>query len=218
MSALGEVKNALASLLGLIQKWGTESMAARAVSQLKLIDNVTRNAYRQLGRAVKPVSDAMLQLARRLDIDADMAHRAHLDSINEHAFHKLKNETEEIAAFEKGMPSWVDKTKNMAYKGLQEPPKSRPGWPRTASFDTFHTMQPKTLPPGAVLYRIVDPTSKDNSICWMSKEEFDQRKSKDAWRRRFAVWARWNSNGEFVVQGDDGVGSSGIAAGWRIVE
>jgi hypothetical protein len=33
----------------------------------------------------------------------------------------------------------------------------------------------------------------------MSKEEFDKLKSKDDWRRRFAVWANWNSNGEFVT-------------------
>lgn len=33
----------------------------------------------------------------------------------------------------------------------------------------------------------------------MTKAEFDKLKSKDDWRRRFAVWANWNSNGEFVT-------------------
>jgi hypothetical protein len=33
----------------------------------------------------------------------------------------------------------------------------------------------------------------------MTKAEFDKLKSKDDWRRRFAVWAHWNSNGEFVT-------------------
>jgi hypothetical protein len=32
-----------------------------------------------------------------------------------------------------------------------------------------------------------------------NKAEFDKLKSKDDWRRRFAVWANWNSNGEFVT-------------------
>jgi hypothetical protein len=56
-----------------------------------------------------------------------------------------------------------------------------------------------TIPPGTKLYRIVDPTSKDNSICWMTEAEFKTLKSKDDWRRRFAVWAHWNSNGEYVT-------------------
>jgi hypothetical protein len=60
-------------------------------------------------------------------------------------------------------------------------------------------MNPTTIPPGTTLYRIVDPTSKDNSICWMTETEFRKLKSKDDWRRRFAVWANWNSNGEFVT-------------------
>ncbi|MCZ4307151.1 hypothetical protein O4G98_20645 [Zoogloeaceae bacterium G21618-S1] len=46
---------------------------------------------------------------------------------------------------------------------------------------------------------MIDPSSADNSICWMRKEEFDQLRSKDDWRDRFAVWANWNSNGEFVT-------------------
>jgi hypothetical protein len=33
----------------------------------------------------------------------------------------------------------------------------------------------------------------------MRKAEFDKLKSKDDWRRRFAVWANWNRNGEFVT-------------------
>lgn len=52
---------------------------------------------------------------------------------------------------------------------------------------------------GEVLYRVVDPTSADNSICWMRKAEFDALKSKSDWRRKFAVWANWNSNGEYIT-------------------
>jgi hypothetical protein len=60
-------------------------------------------------------------------------------------------------------------------------------------------MQPVIIPPGAKIYRIVDPKSKDNSICWMTESEFRKLKSKDDWRRKFAVWENWNSNGEFVT-------------------
>jgi len=55
------------------------------------------------------------------------------------------------------------------------------------------------LTPGTVIYRIIDPSSGDNSICWMRKEEFDRLKSKSEWRRRFAVWKSWNENGEYVT-------------------
>jgi len=198
MNAFNEVSRAIKSLLGLVQKWGSDSMAAKAAAQMKLIDDIVRNAYRPLGNSVKPLNDYLNQLARRLEIDADMAHRAYLNSVNPHAFHKI-NEMEEVTAFEKALPSWVDKTTKIPNKPRTIPPASKAGWPSTASFDTFHTIQPQTLPPGTVLYRIVDPTSKDNSICWMAKEEFDKLKSKEEWRRRFAVWAHWNSNGEFVT-------------------
>jgi len=33
----------------------------------------------------------------------------------------------------------------------------------------------------------------------MTEEEFMKLKSKDDWRRRFAVWAHWNGNGEFIT-------------------
>ena len=33
----------------------------------------------------------------------------------------------------------------------------------------------------------------------MSEKEFRNLRSKDDWRRKFAVWANWNSNGEFVT-------------------
>jgi hypothetical protein len=33
----------------------------------------------------------------------------------------------------------------------------------------------------------------------MSESEFRSIKNKDDWRRRFAVWAHWNSNGEYIT-------------------
>jgi hypothetical protein len=33
----------------------------------------------------------------------------------------------------------------------------------------------------------------------MTKLEFDKLRSKDDWRRKFAVWSHWNGNGEFVT-------------------
>jgi hypothetical protein len=156
-------------------------------------------ADQKIGQVLQPVQDFLNQLARRLDIESDMAHRAYLDTVNPHAFQKVANEADEAAEFRKVKPSWVDDTGLISYPQLESRPAHKAGWPNTDGYQTFNTMQPRTLPPGTVLYRIVDPTSKDNSICWMTKAEFEQLKSKADWRRRFAVWAHWNSNGEFVT-------------------
>ena len=55
------------------------------------------------------------------------------------------------------------------------------------------------LAPGTKLYRVVDPGSLDDSIYWMTEEEFKKLKSKDGWRRRFAVWVGWNKDGEYLT-------------------
>jgi hypothetical protein len=198
LNAFNEAKHAAESLLNLVKKWGSSALAIKAEQLLDTIAVVHRTADRKLAEAVKPVQDYLIQLARRLDIDADMAHRAYLNTANPHAFKKL-SEAEEAAAFGKAKPGWVDDTGIDAHPGLAKAPPAKPGWPSTGAFDTFHTMHPVTIPPGATLYRIVDPRSKDNSICWMTEAEFKKLKSKDDWRRRFAVWANWNRNGEFVT-------------------
>jgi hypothetical protein len=198
LNAFNEAKNAADSLLNLVKKWGSRALAVKADQLIEMIAAVHRKADRKLAEAVRPVQDYLTQLARRLDIEADMAHRAYLNTANPHAFKKL-SEVEEATAFGKAKPGWVDDTGAMPNQRLEDAPAARLGWPSTRAFDTFHTMHPVTIPPGTILYRIVDPTSKDNSICWMTEAEFMKLKSKDDWRRRFAVWVNWNSNGEFVT-------------------
>jgi hypothetical protein len=198
MSAFNEAKNAAESLLNLVKRWGGTALATRADQLIETIAAVHRKADRKLAEAVKPVQDCLNQLARRLDIEADMAHRAYLDTVNPHAFKKL-TEAEEVAAFGKAKPGWVDTTGVETHSSLISAPPAKLGWPSTRDYQTFHTMNPVTIPPGTKLYRVVDPKSKDNSICWMTETEFRKLKSKDDWRRRFAVWANWNSNGEFVT-------------------
>lgn len=198
-AAFNEAASAAQSLLKLVQRWGGIGISKKAQELLESIDSVKHGADRQLAEALKPVQNYLRFLARRLEIDADMAHRAHLNAVNPHAFKKIGSPDEEIAAFQKEKPDWVDDTGTASYRGLREPSADRVGWPSTKSFDTFHSMKAVTIPAGTKLHRIVDPTSKDNSICWMREEEFKKLKSKSDWRRRFAVWANWNANGEYVT-------------------
>lgn len=199
-SALNEAVDAAQSMLGLVKRWGSAGVAGKAQELIDSVDSVRRGADRHLKNALKPIKDYLLCTARRLEVDADMAHRAYLNNVNPHAFKKLSSPTEEIEAYKKhGKPDWVSDTGVLQYQPLREPPPPRDGWPSTKAYDTFHTMKATTIPPGTKLYRIVDPTSKDNSICWMREEEFKQLKSKAEWRDKFGVWVHWNANGEYVT-------------------
>lgn len=198
-AALNDAINAAQSLLNLVQEWGGAGLAAKAQRLLEMIGGVRKSADHQLAEALKPVQTYLRRLARDLEIEADLAHRAHLNAVNPHAFKKISSPVEEAEVFKTGKPDWVDDTGIKVNRALDAPPPSRPGWPSTRAFDTFHSMEATTIPPGTTLYRIVDPTSKDNSICWMREEEFKKLKSKSDWRRKFAVWAHWNANGEYVT-------------------
>ena len=210
MGAFDHVAGAGKQMLGLVAKWGGDNLASRAVDLIQKIDQVRSGANRHLAEVVDPLRNALVTLARRLEIQADMAHRAYLNAVNPHAFAKV-SEAEEVTALNKVKPAWVDKAARMSYPEVTHPPIVPPGWTSTVAdpkrgrhplndaHKTFNTIQALTIPPGTKLYRIVDPTSFDNSICWMSEAEFKKLKSKDDWRRRFAVWANWNSNGEFIV-------------------
>jgi hypothetical protein len=197
-------------MLNMVKRWGSTDLAMRARELIETVDKVRQGANRHLEAALNPVQDFLKQLARRLEIQTDMAHRAYLNTANPHAFSKV-SEAEEVAAFNKAQPGWVDNTGKLVFPPVSRAPAAKPGWTSTIpdakrgrhpldnAHLTFNTIQPVTFPPGTKLYRIVDPTSADNSICWVSETEFKSLKSKDDWRRRLAVWANWNSNGEFVV-------------------
>lgn len=198
LSAFNEASKAAESLLTLVSKWGGPALSEKSTTVLRAIDLVRRTANQKIGVTVGEVQTFLRTLARRLEVDADMAHRAYLNSVNPHAFNRF-TEAEEAAAFQRAKPNWVDKTKVPRFKRLTEAPAAKPGWPSPQCYETFHSMVARTLPPGTKLYRVVDPRSVDNSICWMTESEFKELRSKDDWRRRFAVWANWNSNGEFVT-------------------
>jgi hypothetical protein len=209
LMALNDACEATSSLLKLVEKFGSAGLASKANAALESVESVRRGASRNLATAVRPVRDLLNRIARRLEIAADMTHRAQLNIINPHGFQRLSRDGE-AEAFNKSKPVWVDKTAIAKYPGRKSAP-AKAGWPNTkaapergshpldGAFSTFHTMVPKTIPPGSRLFRIIDPKSTDNSICWMSEKEFRNLRSKDDWRRKFAVWANWNSNGEFVT-------------------
>lgn len=94
------------------------------------------------------------------------------------------------------------------YPALKKSPQIPPGYPDISkmssngalnnSFKNFNDAKSIHLSEGEILYRVLDPKSADNSICWMRESEYKKLKTKADWRRYFAVFASWNSNGEYL--------------------
>lgn len=208
MKVFDEAYGVLKSLIELVQKWGSKAMATQAGDLLRMVKRVRDQANAKLGEVLAPAQDWLNRLARRLEIEADMNYRAYTDLHTPHAF-KKPNLDAEIAKIKADRPNWVDELVKPKYPARRGAPPIPAGWPDVTDtgpkvtrkkYDTFHgDMNAIEIAPGTTIYRVLDPTSSDNSICWMTKAEFDKLKSKDDWRRRFAVWANWNSNGEFVT-------------------
>lgn len=206
IAAFDEVIKALNKLTDMVKKYGTAAMNTQVGELLLLVKKVRDQANTQLAKVLKPVQDTVDKTARRLEIEADNTYRAYTNALNPHAFQRPTLDME-IAAFKADKPKWVDAVREESFPALEHAPTIPPGYPNVNAsagplkekFNTFHDIDHMEIPPGTTLYRVLDPGSSDNSICWMSKAEFDKLKSKDDWRRGFAVWANWNKNGEFVT-------------------
>ncbi|NRQ41962.1 hypothetical protein HRH59_05150 [Rheinheimera sp. YQF-2] len=99
--------------------------------------------------------------------------------------------------------------------GLEEFPEEyipllKEGFPDVVSrndFRNFSDIEPKVLPPGSKIYRLVDEgcsEAKGESGCYWATE---LPKGKAAWRGDYAVKDSWNDNGYYVEHtvGDEGL-------------
>ena len=148
------------------------------------------------------------KIKRRLEIESDMHFRASVNKTNlDKVWYPYLDELEKM---KNKTPSWADKNVDrLMYKGhpKPEPPIHQShflseGYPNLGNdFMSFakNSARAVELKADEVLYRVVSPASLDNSICWMREKEFKKLHNKDEWRRRFAVWGSWNSNGEYLT-------------------
>lgn len=210
ISAFDKAIEVLNGLLDMVKKWGSASLRTQAGQLLLQVKRVRDQANAKLAEVLKPVQDWLDKLAKRLDVEADMNYRATTKAANPHIY--KWSEPDELAEFEKKKPEWVDKTRVVKHKAATEY-THKDGWPDMRDetknralkekYNTFEagTIKPVIIPPGETLYRVIEPSSKsyDNGVFWMREAEFLQLKSKSEWRRKFAVWANWNSNGEYVT-------------------
>lgn len=199
-------------LIVYVQRFGGNSkLVQQALEEQKKLRHFVNNElpkYLQNNEILNTALKMLKKIQRRLEIESDMAFRATVDKNNlgKVWFPYL----DELEAIKKKTPKWVDKNK----KPLTNPPhtanappiseinKLNEGYPDLGKkFRTFaeNGAKAREFEEDTVLYRIVSPGSKDNSDCWMTKDEFDNLMNKDDWRRKFAVWGNWNSNGEFIT-------------------
>lgn len=205
--AFDEAVHALEKLLNLVKRWGDAAMQTRIGHLLHSVQQVRQQANQRLAEVLKPAQDWLNRLAQRLDVEHRLNYRAQTDAVNPHHFSRFSLDAE-VEALKQARPGWVKVGKEGKYEAMSKAPKVPPGHfdigrsalpPLKEAFKTFHDARPDILAPGTVLYRVLDPRSNDNSICWMLKSEFDALHSKPQWRERFAVWRYWNHNGEYVT-------------------
>jgi hypothetical protein len=191
-----------------LQRWGSAAISSKAGQLYSAVKGVRDQANSKLGEFIAPVQVWLDKLARRLDKEADANYQAAVGRLNIHTFTRPTLNAE-IAALKKSLPQGVTVASEGAFKAASRAPKVPKGHfdigggakrPLTSAFETFHgAIKPDVLPPGTVLYRVLDPNSVDNSICWMAEKEFKALKNKLDWRERFAVWKNWNANGEYLT-------------------
>lgn len=195
----------LKETVNFIDKYASKDVALKAKNMLKVVMDVRNTANKKLGEFIKPVQDFLERLAVRIDKESDEAFKATTNVKNIHNFKKVGQDAE-LKSVLNNKPSWVDITAKMKYAPLPFSPKIPEGFPNIGAkegalknaYATFHDLKAIHISEGEVLYRVLDPKSGDNSICWMREVEFKKLKTKADWRRYFAVFAAWNHNGEFV--------------------
>ena len=212
LAVMDRLMKVIRSLFDTVTDWGPVSLQRSVAPLWNTLVSVRNKANAMLAKALKPLNDILEHLANRLRVEGDNAFRAHVGD-NAH-FYGATRASEELDFFKREKPDWVDvgvmEPKYQALSKFNQNADVAQGWPDISEtsknpalinkFDTFDSsMQAVEIPPGTVIYRVVDPSSSDNNICWMRKSEFDKLTSKGDWRRRFAVWKKWNENGEYVT-------------------
>lgn len=208
-----------------IEKYASKAVGAKAKQLLQSVIDVRNLANQKLGEFLKPVQDFLEKLAVRIEKESDQAFKATTNVRNVTQFRRL-DDGEELQAIRKQKPNWVHKTPEnggLPFMPAELDPKTvntplhpslgkvqpalKSGYdhPLKGKYDTFaqgpngeKLIKAQVFNEGEVLVRVLAPGSLDNSICWMRKSEFEKLTSREDWRDKFAVWASWNANGEYL--------------------
>lgn len=207
LSVFDKLVGYLRDTVKFIDKYASKAIGAKARQMLQTVIDVRNLANQKLGEFLKPVQDFLEKLAVRIEKEGDQTFKATTNVKNIHNFQRI-GQNAELKSVLNNKPVWVDIVAKEKFKALSESPLIPKNYPDISemsknralrdAFKTFHDLEPIHLSEGEILYRVLDPKSADNSICWMRASEYKKLKSKADWRRYFAVFASWNNNGEVV--------------------
>jgi hypothetical protein len=195
----------------------------KAKSTLEEMRRIRTLADAHIGAAIKPVQDILDTIVLRLEREAMEKQHGIVDVANIH-YRGVLPEAAAVALMRKRKPKFL--TVGDAPKFEQLKPsveraqvnrlsaRTNASGGRRAHKDifpelsdqnirSFHTLNPHTINGPARLYRILAPSSRGMSDCWVSEKVFKELQSapdpKEAWRKYLAVWPDWNVDGQFVI-------------------
>jgi hypothetical protein len=213
-----KVLEVLAKHVSAIPVIGTKARAA-----LAQVRSVRAIADRHLGEALKPAHLYVNKIIDKLEREILEKQHGIVNTANIH-YRGVIPEAHAVALMRKRKPKFLSATGDRFLDPV-EPTRSRRlvdemsseqdayGKPRkpaekfpklsTQSIASFHTIRAHSINGPARLYRIISPSSRGMSDCWISEEIFKKLQSapdpKEVWRRYLGVWPDWNSNGQFVI-------------------
>jgi hypothetical protein len=198
-------------------------IGGKAKNALVQVKKVRLMADKHLGEALRPVHDIVQEIILALERQILEKQNGIVNTTNIH-FRGVIPESDAVALMRKKNPHFLSSTgdplhrplnskdvidmvtrmssKIDAHGKLRGPAERFPQLSRQA-IASFHTIMTHPIRGPARLYRILSPSSRGMSDCWVSEEVFKKLSSspdpKAAWRRYLGVWPDWNVNGQFVV-------------------
>lgn len=213
---LASFDKGIAVMKGLLDKvtW-LPRIGARARQTIELVEGVRRKADQHIGKALKPVQDALDTIIRRLEME-HLMHRSGIVNVSNVHFRGTLPEAQAVSLMRKAdpLPPWLTKGKPGKFAPLNPKEPSLAAMRKTAeskgwcsltdgNVKSFHKLRADEIVGPAKLYRVISPSSGAMGDCWVSEEVFQRIASsadpKTAWRKNLAVWPDWNANGQFVV-------------------
>jgi hypothetical protein len=194
--------------------------ARRAIAQVK---NVRSMADRHLEEALQPVHQVIARVIEKMELEVLARQHGIADTANIH-FRGALPEAHAVALMRKRKPTFLSGTGDLFFNPVEHSKARKLVDDHSAKFDaagkprlpeeqfptlsnqsiaSFHKLEAHVIRGPARMYRILSPSSRAMSDCWVSEEIFRKLQSapdpKAAWHRHLAVWPDWNANGQFVT-------------------
>ncbi|MES2743228.1 MAG: hypothetical protein V4754_20075, partial [Pseudomonadota bacterium] len=211
---LAAFDDAIRVLEGLVNKVSLiPATGKKAVEILEMVKKIRLRADEQFEKILAKPLGWLDAFAKRLDNEALLKRYGRLDAHNIH-FRGDLPEAAAVTLMRKGppLPPWLDQGKpsrwtKADFKEHESIVKEAAdeGYPKLtqSNVESFHRLRTDDIKGPARLYRVLSPSSKGMSDCWVTEAVFHKLQSeadpRSAWRRYLAVWPHWNVNGQFVV-------------------